>query len=232
MSLHRQSQFQRAHRQETADSCRSPLSLSGDICPSMLATGWCVAFGAAPRPVNRPLGPSSIRVNNLFAILFQKLSGDPEKALTRRGNGDETADFKGTAAMPENAAAPTGWRRGAEIRRQAIVYHAIPAAIWSPSPVLEQLAALTGRRFSARPSPEADGFALPSPRFDPGNLFESHRPRLGATCAGAVSAIRKPYPFTGVCDSPRRRPPKRPSLTTRYSRASPRLRPRCGRSDI
>src|SRR3546814_8489706 len=53
MSLHRQSQFQRAHRQETADSCRSPLLLSGAICPYLLATGCCVAFGAAPRPANR-----------------------------------------------------------------------------------------------------------------------------------------------------------------------------------
>ena len=53
-----------------ADSCRSPLVLSGDICPYLLATGWSVAFGAAPRPVNRPLRRSSIRVNNLFAILF------------------------------------------------------------------------------------------------------------------------------------------------------------------
>ena len=83
MSLHRQSQFQRAHRQETADSCRSPLLLSGDICPYLLATGWFVASGAAPRPVNRPLGPSSIRVNNLFAILFQKLFAAPEIALSR-----------------------------------------------------------------------------------------------------------------------------------------------------
>jgi hypothetical protein len=49
----------------------------------MLATGWCVAFGAAPRPVNTPLGPSSIRVNNLFAILFQKLFAAPEMALSR-----------------------------------------------------------------------------------------------------------------------------------------------------
>lgn len=60
-----------------ADSCRSPLLLSGDICPYLLATGWSVAFGAAPRPVNRPLRGSSIRVNNLFAILFQKLFGTP-----------------------------------------------------------------------------------------------------------------------------------------------------------
>jgi len=63
-----------------ADSCRSPLLLSGDICPYLLATGWFVASGAAPRPVNTPLGPSSIRVNNLFAILFQKLLGEPESA--------------------------------------------------------------------------------------------------------------------------------------------------------
>lgn len=66
-----------------ADSCRSPLLLSGDICPYLLATVWFVAFGAAPRPVNRPLSPSPIRVNNLFAILFQKLFAAPEKALSR-----------------------------------------------------------------------------------------------------------------------------------------------------
>lgn len=63
-----------------ADSCRSPLLLSGDICPYLLATGWFVASGAAPRPVNTPLGPSSIRVNNLFAILFQKLLEAPGRA--------------------------------------------------------------------------------------------------------------------------------------------------------
>jgi len=60
-----------------ADSCRSPLLLSGDICPYLVATVWCVAFSAAPRPVNRPLSRSPIRVNNLFAILFQKLFGPP-----------------------------------------------------------------------------------------------------------------------------------------------------------
>jgi hypothetical protein len=61
-----------------ADSCRSPLLLSGDICPYLLATGWSVAFAAAPRPVNRPLSRSSIRVNNLFAILFHWAEKSPE----------------------------------------------------------------------------------------------------------------------------------------------------------
>lgn len=83
MSLHRQSQCQRAHRQEIADSCRSPLFLSGDICPYLLATGWFVASGAASRPVNRPLGPSSIRVNTLFAILFQPGVEASEKTRCR-----------------------------------------------------------------------------------------------------------------------------------------------------
>ena len=94
MSLHRQSQFQRAHRQEMADSCRSPLLLSGDICPYLLATGWCVAFGAAPRPVNRPLGPSSIRVNNLFAILFQKLFEAPDRPRPEGRNGEQFRGFQ------------------------------------------------------------------------------------------------------------------------------------------
>ena len=71
-----------------ADSCRSPLLLSGDICPYLLATGWFVAFGAAPRPVNRPLGPSLIRVNNLFAILFQKLFETPERPWPEGRNGE------------------------------------------------------------------------------------------------------------------------------------------------
>src|SRR3546814_6556896 len=78
MYHHRQSQFQRAHRQETADSCRSPLLLSGDICPYLLATGWCVAFGAAPRPVNRPLGPSLSRVNSFLQFCFN-FSRNPRK---------------------------------------------------------------------------------------------------------------------------------------------------------
>lgn len=95
MSLHRQSQFQRAHRQEMADSCRSPLLLSGDICPYLLATGWFVAFGAAPRPVNRPLSPSPIRVNNLFAILFQKLFAAPERALSRPRRWERNPGIQG-----------------------------------------------------------------------------------------------------------------------------------------
>lgn len=114
MSLHRQSQFQRAHRQETADSCRSPLFLSGDICPSMLATGWCVAFGAAPRPVNRPLGPSSIRVNNLFAILFQKLFAAPETALTRGRKWGRNREIQGLCRRRRKCRAV----RGVTIRRR------------------------------------------------------------------------------------------------------------------
>src|SRR3546814_668175 len=85
MSLHRQSQCQRAHRQEEADSCCSPLLLSGDICPYLLATVWFVAFGAAPRPVKRPLGASLIRVNTLFAILFQRMFSASGNARAGKG---------------------------------------------------------------------------------------------------------------------------------------------------
>lgn len=126
MSLHRQSQCQRAHRQETADSCRSPLLLSGDICPYLLATGWSVASGAAPRPVNRPLGPSVIRVNNLFAILFQKLLGAPEIPGLKKENGGESAEFKGFEAERQN--------RDASGSRCAAPSSVIRTAGFSPRP--------------------------------------------------------------------------------------------------
>jgi len=77
MSLHRQSQCQRAHRQEEADSCCSPLLLSGDICPYLLATEAARQF-AAPRPVKRPLGPSLSRVNSNLIFYCEFLTRQPE----------------------------------------------------------------------------------------------------------------------------------------------------------
>lgn len=122
MSLHRQSQFQRAHRQEMADSCRSPLLLSGDICPYLLATGWSVAFSAAPRPVNRPLSPSPIRVNNLFAILFQKLFDPPGEPLTRRTKWGRNRGIQGLCRAPgkwRRFGSTTGrWRKPADKRAE------------------------------------------------------------------------------------------------------------------
>lgn len=225
MSLHRQSQFQRAHRQETADSCRSPLSLSGDICPSMLATGWCVAFGAAPRPVNRPLGPSSIRVNNLFAILFQKLSGDPEKALTRRVKWGRNRGFQGhcrgprkcgrpeTSAMRPEARQPDIENRAHGDRRLCDSGHLLAA--WPGHPAAFQLEQKTDFRLFIDRSPRIRRAACAIRRRRTGPNRMDRR---------AVAAIRRR-------NLTRAGPPRR-SLRTRYSRASPRLRLRCGRFDI
>lgn len=114
-----------------ADSCRSPLFLSGDICPYLLATGWSVAVvGAASRPVNRPLGPSLIRVNNLFAILFQKMFDASGGSRCQKDYlVTKTADFKGTG--PEGESAETFgsrvrsaviWRSGSQIIAQIITW--------------------------------------------------------------------------------------------------------------
>lgn len=49
MSLHQKLHCQRAHRQESADSYRSPLLLSGDVCPACWrpsgAAGWLHPVG-------------------------------------------------------------------------------------------------------------------------------------------------------------------------------------------
>lgn len=49
MSLHQKLHCQRAHRQKSADSCRSPLLLSGDVCPACWrpsgAAGWLHPVG-------------------------------------------------------------------------------------------------------------------------------------------------------------------------------------------
>ncbi len=130
MSLHRQSQCQRAHRQEEADSCCSPLLLSGDICPYLLATVWSVAVGAAPRPVNRPLGPSLIRVNTLFAILFQTSIDAPGTSRLQKDEMvGEATEIKGsseeigsTGAFNDRVRSAVIWRSGSQILAQIVTW--------------------------------------------------------------------------------------------------------------
>ena len=134
-----------------ADSCRSPLLLSGDICPYLLATGWFVAFGAAPRPVNRPLGPSLIRVNNLFAILFQKMiSGSGKPRFEKDELVTKPAENKAGAAETENAAAfgsrvrsAVIWRSGSQILAQIITWGSTLAVIRLLDPADYGLFAMT-----------------------------------------------------------------------------------------
>jgi len=103
--------------------------LSGDIYPYLLATVWCVAFGAPPRPVNTPLRGSPIRVNNLFAILFQKLF-DTGKPLRPEGqNVSKSAEFNDNGAKEESAEAfgsrvrsAVIWRSGSQILAQIITW--------------------------------------------------------------------------------------------------------------
>jgi hypothetical protein len=72
MSLHQKLHCQRAHRQKSADRCRSPLLLSGDVCPACWrpsgAAGWLHPVGGV---ASKQMTESR---QHSFAILFQFLN--------------------------------------------------------------------------------------------------------------------------------------------------------------